>query len=67
MDEGRSRAAWAHTSAVLAMLAEVNRDRKKKASPFRPGDFDPWALQDRKDKPAPKVGIEALKIFIKGS
>ena len=38
MAEARARQAWAHTSTVLAMLANVNRDPKKHG-PYRPEDF----------------------------
>jgi hypothetical protein len=42
MADGRQRAAWGHTSSVLAMLANVNRDPKKSRR-FRPSDFDPYS------------------------
>ena len=32
------------------MLANANRDPKKKSSPFQPADFDPYALMDRRQK-----------------
>ena len=32
---------WSHTSAVLALIANVNRDAKKRPRPFQPSDFDP--------------------------
>ena len=40
MAEGHSLAAWSHTAAVLAMLANCHRDPKK-TRVFRPSDFDP--------------------------
>ena len=40
MAEGHSLAAWGHTAAVLAMLANCHRDPKKTRA-FRPSDFDP--------------------------
>jgi len=40
MAEGRVDAEWNHTSAILAMLANVNRDPKKRG-PYRPEDFHP--------------------------
>lgn len=43
MAEGRERAGWQHTSAILAFLAEPHRDRKKRSRPFRPADFNPYA------------------------
>jgi len=41
MAEGRLDQEWNHTSAVLAMLANVHRDPKK-CRPFRPEDFHPY-------------------------
>ena len=40
MAESRSQEEWRHTSSVLALIANVNRDPKK-TPPFRPRDFDP--------------------------
>lgn len=40
MGEGRSRSMWAHTSALLAMEANLHRDPKKSRS-FKPDDFNP--------------------------
>lgn len=42
MAEGRERANWQHTSAILAFMAEPHRDRKKRSRPFRPADFNPY-------------------------
>ncbi|MBM3982765.1 MAG: hypothetical protein FJ304_21340 [Planctomycetes bacterium] len=62
MAEARSRHQWAHTSAVLALLANANRDPKK-TRPFRPGDFNPHLR--RKEPIAAKVGIAVLKqVFV---
>lgn len=52
MSEGRGREHWAHTSALLALLANVHRDPKKHR-PFSPADFNPYALDEQ--KPAPKT------------
>jgi hypothetical protein len=63
MGEARSQLAWNHTSAVLAMLANLHRDQRKKPSPYKPADFHPHIRM----KPATiqKVGIAVLKqIFI---
>ena len=62
MAQARSRQAWAHTSTVLAMLANVNRDPKK-CPAFKPADFDPHTVRETV---VLKVGIEALKMFVKG-
>lgn len=41
MAEARRKDAWDHTSALLAMLANCNRDPKKRPRPYRPADFHP--------------------------
>ena len=48
MAEGRGREGWAHTSAILALIANVNRDPKK-TRPFKPSDFDPYSAKDRRE------------------
>jgi len=48
MAEARGRDAWAHTSTLLAMIANVNRDPKKGRA-FKPADFDPHAQGGRSD------------------
>jgi hypothetical protein len=47
MAEGRSGALWQHTSHVLALVANVNRDAKRRPRPFLPADFDPHARPAR--------------------
>jgi len=42
MAEARTRDGWAHTSTVMALLANCHRDPKK-TKPYRPADFDPFA------------------------
>ena len=41
MAEARCRERWAHTSAVLALIANVHRDQRKKPTPYKPADFNP--------------------------
>jgi len=47
MTHGRLREAWNHTAAVLAMIANVNRDPKK-GRVLKPDDFNPYASGRRK-------------------
>ena len=47
MAEAVGRQRWMHTSALMAMIANVNRDPKKGRA-FRPSDFDPYARTDRR-------------------
>ncbi len=44
MAEARAKENWTHTSSVLAMIANVNRDPKKSRA-FRPDDFNPYAAK----------------------
>ena len=62
MGEARSQQAWGHTSALLAMLANVHRDAKK-TRPYKPADFNPHLRQPMTSR-SPKVGIQALKVFV---
>ena len=64
MAEAKGREAWAHTSAVLAMTANVNRDPKRTRA-FRPADFNPHEMARRK-KVIGKADISILKdVFVK--
>jgi hypothetical protein len=47
MARARLGAEWAQTSAILALLANVHRDPKKKRTPYKPSDFDPFAVADK--------------------
>ena len=40
MSEARSRDAWRHTAAVMALLANANRDPRRQRA-FKPDDFNP--------------------------
>jgi hypothetical protein len=48
MAEAARREAWQHTAWLSAMIANANRDPKKKPSPFQPDDFNPLTTKDRK-------------------
>ena len=60
MAESRSQDNWAHTSAILALVANVNRDPKKSRA-FKPSDFNPHA----KTSVSMKADISVLKqVFV---
>lgn len=60
MAEGRQRSEWARTSALMALIANTQRDPKKTRA-LRPSDFDPFA----RSAPTPKADIGVLKtVFI---
>ncbi len=66
MAEGRQNEQWNHTAALLAMLANVNRDPKKGRA-FQPNDFHPHRHRPKaSDKPL-KGNIRMLKtVFVDG-
>ncbi len=64
MVDAHRREAWQHTSSVLATLANIHRDPKKKPKPYSATDFQPTFLSVPKPD-APKVEIRVLKrVFI---
>ena len=62
MVEGRQKDQWNHTSHVLCILANANRDPKRFGA-FKPADFNPM-IQRRRIPDAP---ITVLRdVFIDG-
>ena len=63
MAEGKCRERWNHTSAMLALIANANRDPKK-SRVFKPEDFHPY--MGRKAAKRAKVSIDVLKdVFVR--
>lgn len=62
MAEGRDRQLWAHTSSVMALLANINRDPKK-CGVLRAADFNPYAEAKvrRRGIPIRADNIQVLK------
>jgi len=66
MAEGRCKERWRHTSSMLALHANINRDSKKRASPFTPDDFNPYSAVGKRDTiQLGKQGVQALRCFVK--
>jgi len=64
MAEAKSKDNWAHTAAALAMLANCHRDPRK-ARAFKPQDFDPHALAEKRKPVMRTSDLEILKtIFV---
>lgn len=64
MDEAHSRAAWDHTSHLLAFLANPHRDTKQRRTPYTPAEFHPWHQRRVFD---PAAGWEILRGMAKQS
>jgi len=43
MVDGRVKERWSHTSALLTLIANCNRDTTKRPTPFTLADFNPYA------------------------
>ena len=52
MADGAQRGAWSIASAVMALIANCNRDSKAHPRPFTPDEFSPFADKNRKKKSA---------------
>ena len=49
MADARRRHDWNIASSVMALTAEINRDRRRRRKPFKPDDFNPYTAS----KPVP--------------
>jgi hypothetical protein len=62
--DGRDRTLWRHTSAVMALTANVNRDPKN-GRPFEPADFDPYSNDEKTHGDVIEVTPETVSEFKK--
>ena len=65
MAEARGRDRWAHTSAILALIANVNRDPKKTRA-YKPSDVDPRSASEKRDGAIEVTDRAVLKDAFKG-
>lgn len=60
MAEGRQREQWSRLSALMALVANTQRDPKRTRA-LKPADFDPFA----REAPVVKTDVSVLKqVFI---
>ena len=59
MFKAQRREAWDHTCWIVAMIANANRDPKKKSTPFTPDDFNP--LKERRNSGQAVMNVSELK------
>jgi hypothetical protein len=64
MMHGKMEQAWIHTSHVMYLIAETNRDPKKHASPFSPLEFNAYHQFQKRQRGEPKHSITVLKVFV---
>lgn len=66
MADARERTEWIRSANLMAIIAEPNRDRKRKSNPFSALDFMPEHLKPvvLKKKPDPRaVAQQAIMAF----
>lgn len=62
MAEGKRKDDWDHTAQLLACLCEINRDPKRRSTPFTSGTFHPFREVDRvKRRSDVKAQLSLLK------
>ena len=62
MAESRSRDAWNRTASVMALLANLHRDPKKRGA-YKPAEFHPQ--QTTQKTPVPMDGFKMMKtVFV---
>jgi hypothetical protein len=62
MAEGRGRAEWGRMASLMSLVANVNRDPRRRRQPFTPDDFNPY--HERRQKPAVvKADFGVLKMI----
>ena len=55
---------WDHTASIMAIIAEVNRDKRKNPTPFTAAKFHPRKAK-QKQPPVEQVDLKILKaIFV---
>ncbi len=57
MAEAKRQHDWHIASSVMALTAEINRDRRRRRKPFKPDDFNPYTAT--KSVPV-KVSVEQV-------
>ena len=63
MADAKRRENWSHTSHIMSLMANVNRDVKKRRRPYAARDFSPFA--NRPEAKTPKTSIRLLKeVFV---
>lgn len=55
--------AWSRTAHIVAMIANVNRNAKRRPSPFEPDDFNPFAASRKRQREKPMPLRDMRKYF----
>jgi hypothetical protein len=61
------REEWDRTATICAVIANCNRDPKRRPKPWTPADFHPLMKEEEKAERPIEVGINALKVFVRNA
>jgi hypothetical protein len=68
MATARQQCDWGHTSSLMALLAELKRNRRKKITAYTPDDFNPTVQHAADDSSnAPPVSVATMAAMVPGS
>lgn len=62
MATGRLESEWDRTAQIVAVMAELKRDSKKRAKPYTAKEFNPYRSNGSQAKA--EGSIEDLKVFL---
>jgi len=66
MAQARRSESWAHTARVMALIAEIHRDKNKRRHPYTPADFDPTQPKPQTVQPTATEQVMKLRaMFVK--
>jgi hypothetical protein len=61
MASGRREHDWSIASSLMALTAEINRDRRRRGRPFKPDEFNP--LVGKRSQPIPITVTQLGKLL----
>jgi len=60
MSASRREHDWSIASSLMALTAEIHRDRKKRGRPFKPAEFNPLTRSINKPIPTTTEQLSAV-------
>jgi len=65
MAEARGKDRWSHTSHLMALLANIHRNHRRRLTAFRPADFNPHMSSSAPSAiRVTRDNIDVLKVFL---
>ena len=67
MGHGRRRESWLGISAIMAHMANMERDPNKRADPYTPGLFDIYDTRGELKRPRPETPAPPLSELLRAA